>query len=150
MKFKPIIKNKRQRQSFDLGFKIKQRGQEFCLYDKIQESREDTELYTVLEKYNCIPKHFMDPEKIYADFRGIGSLQDIKMQQIEAQKLWESLPHDVRKEFNNDKYLFAKEGEKYLKKKIDAMAPKTPVEQQPSVPSGEVAQTTNTSTGGNL
>ena len=118
MKFKPIVTNKREQQSFDLNFKIKQRGQEFNLYDSIQEAREDTEIYPTLEKYGCLEKVPMDPNKVYADFRGLGDLKDMKLQQIKAQEMWNALPWDIRKEFNNDKYLFAKDGEKYLQNKI--------------------------------
>lgn len=118
MKFTPIVQNERVQQSFDLDFKIKQNGQEFNLYDHIQEAREDTEIYPTLEKYGCLENVPMDPNKVYADFRGLGSLVDMKLQQIKAQEMWNALPWDVRKEFNNDMHTFVKDGEQYLTKKI--------------------------------
>lgn len=125
-KFKPIIQHDRQQLKCDINFTVKQKGKEFNLYDSIQEARDDTELYTVLEKYGSVPKHCIDYGKVYEDFRGLGDLKDIKMQQIKAQEMWDALPFEVRKEFNNDKYLFAKEGQNYIQKKLDAMKPSEP------------------------
>lgn len=150
MKFKPIVNNPRVQQTFDLNFKVKQKGKEFNLYDSIQEARVDTEIYEVLEKYNCIPKHFIDHGKVYDDFRELGDLKDMKLADIKAQQMWDDLPWEIRKEFNNDKHLFVKDGQKYLEKKIAEMTPKTPVETPVVNPGGEVAGTINTPSGGNL
>lgn len=142
-KFKPLIKHARKQLNCNINFKVKQKGKEFNLYDSIQEARQDTELYSVLERYGCIPKHCIDYGKVYEDFRGLGDLKDIKMQQIKANEMWEALPFDVRKEFNNDKYLFAKDGEKYIQKKLDAMKPK-----EPAMPTTPAETVTTPTTGG--
>lgn len=101
---------------------INKKGQMINLYDFIQENREDTEIYPTLEKYGCLDKIVVDKPKIYADFQELMGLRDMHDQERTAQKLWESLPIDIRKEFGNDRLNFMQHGEKWLRGKIEADA----------------------------
>lgn len=105
-------------QHFEKDF-VERAGKVICVDDWIQAGREDTEIYPTLEKYGCIDRMVLDTEGVYADVSASkdlrGSLEQIK----EANKIWENLPIDVRKEFNNDKYEFMDRGEKWLKSKLN-------------------------------
>lgn len=104
---------------------INKKGQMINLYDFIQENREDTEIYPTLEKYGCLDKIIVDKPKIYADFQELMGLREIHEQERKAQRLWENLPIDVRKEFANDRLNFMQNGEKWLKEQIKAEKNKT-------------------------
>lgn len=110
----------RAQQSFDKdNIKIKKAGQEYNVYEKIQEGREDTEIYPTLEKYGCIDRMMLDHQGIYDDFTKYGELRGIKEQQKMAEQMFYNLPLETRQEFNNDINLFVKSGEKYVKKLVD-------------------------------
>lgn len=131
MKFKQIIKRERKSQSFDIDRTIKKGNKTFKVYDAIQEAREDTEIYPTLEKYGCIEKLVMDTGKVYADFRAFKDLKNMQDQQKAAMELWNSLPYDVRKEFNNNMHTFADNGEEYLKKKLAEQQKETIATEEP-------------------
>lgn len=95
-------------------------GKTFNVYDKIQEGRADTEIYPTLEKYGCIDRMMLDKQSVYADFQNFKGLREMKDQQIMAEQMFYNLPLEVRQKFNNDKSLFMKDGEKYIKELIDA------------------------------
>lgn len=100
--------------------KIIRAGQELDVREWIDEAREDTELYKVLEKYGCIDRMIVDKESVFADMTNIMDLRDSLEQMKQADKLWNSLPLEFRKEFLNDKTEFIKNGMTVLKNKIDA------------------------------
>lgn len=107
-------------QSFDAdNITLTKAGKTFNVYDKIQEGREDTEIYPTLEKYGCIDRMMLDHQGIYDDFTKYGNLRDIKEQQRMANQMFYDLPLEVRKEFNNDISIFMKDGERYMKKLVD-------------------------------
>lgn len=120
MDFKFKNWRKRQQQSFDReNIYITKAGVKYNVYDKIQEAREDTEIYPTLEKYGCIEGHMMaDNEKMFADFTEFRDLRTMKDQQIKADEMFYALPLEVRQKFNNDKNVFMRDGEKWLKDKI--------------------------------
>lgn len=128
MKFKSLYKRERKALSFDIKEKIKKAGKEYCVYDAIQEARADTEIYPTLEKYGCIDRLGIDTQKVYADITAFGDLRSMHDQQIAAAKMWEELPWDVRKEFNNNIHTFLKEGKNWIEKKIAEQTPKEPVQ----------------------
>lgn len=120
VKFKPIIKRTRMAQSFDKNsITLTKAGKTYNVYDKIQENREDTEIYPTLEKYGCIDRMMLDTQGVYADFQEFKGLREMKDQQIKADEMFYSLPLDVRIQFQNDKNLFMRDGEKWIKSKID-------------------------------
>lgn len=120
VKFKPIIERTRMAQTFDKdNITLTKAGKTYNVYDKIQENREDTEIYTTLEKYGCIDRMMLDTQGVYADFQDFKGLREMKEQQIKADQMFNSLPLDVRIQFQNDKNLFMRDGEKWIKSKID-------------------------------
>lgn len=109
----------RKNQDFDKNnIFIEKNGKKINVYQMIQENREDTEIYKVLEKYGCIDKIKVDEKSIYADLTAITDLRGVVTQQKKADELWKSLPVEFRKEFANSKENFLENGEKYLKKII--------------------------------
>lgn len=118
--FNFMKRRKRAAQSFDKEkITLTKAGKTFNVYDKIQEGREDTEIYPTLEKYGCIDRMMLDHQGIYDDFTKYGELRDIKEQQKLANQMFYDLPIDVRQKFNNDISVFMKDGEKFVKKMVD-------------------------------
>ena len=116
----------RQQQSFDKSkITLKKAGEEFNVYDRIQEEREDTEIYPTMEKYGCLKANVLDAPFVYGDFTSVKDLRDIKDKQIAAVNLFNKLPLETRKTFNNDYNQFMKDGEKYLKSKMEKLAEDT-------------------------
>lgn len=128
MKFKPVIKRERKSKTFDIERKITKAGKTYVVYDAIQAARADTEIYPTLEKYGCIDRLGIDNQKVYADITAFGDLRSMHDQQIAAAKMWEELPWDIRKEFNNNIHTFLKEGKGWIEKRIEAETPKQTVE----------------------
>lgn len=128
MKFKSLYKRERKAQTFDIDRKITKAGKTYCVYDAIQEARADTEIYPTLEKYGSIERLGVDNQKVYANITAFGDLRSMHDQQIAAAKMWEELPWDVRKQFNNNIHTFLKDGKKWIEEKIKA---ETPVEVKP-------------------
>lgn len=120
VKFKPIIERTRMAQTFDKDtITLTKAGKKFNVYDKIQENREDTEIYPTLEKYGCIDRMMLNTQGVYADFQEFKGLREMKEQQIKADEMFYNLPLDVRLQFQNDKNLFMRDGEKWIKGLID-------------------------------
>lgn len=99
--------------------KLIKAGKEFDVFDWIQEGREDTEIYTTLEKYNCIDRMKLDHEALFGDMTEMKDLRGTIEQAKRGQELWNGLPIDVRSEFNNDIANFIENGMDWLKKKIE-------------------------------
>lgn len=117
--FKPIIKRTRMAQSFDKNsITLTKAGKTYNVYDKIQENREDTEIYPTLEKYGCIDRMMLDAQGVYADFQEFKGLREMKEQQIKADEMFYNLPLDIRIKFQNDKNLFMRYGEKWIEEII--------------------------------
>lgn len=111
---------KRKSQSFDkANITLKKAGKEINVYDAIQANREDTEIYPTLEKYGCIDRMMLNSEGVYADFTIFKGLREIKEQQEMANNMFYNLPLEIRQVFNNDKNIFMRDGEKWLKNKIN-------------------------------
>ena len=128
--FKFLEWREKKSQKFDKSkITLTKAGKTFNVYDKIQEGREDTEIYPTLEKYGCIDRMMLDKQGVYADFQNFNDLRDLKDQQNMATNMFYNLPLETRKEFNNNINTFVKEGEKWLKNKIEAEKPKAEVEQ---------------------
>ena len=98
---------------------LEKAGVKTNVYDLIQANREDTEIIPTLEKYGCIDRMMLNVEDVYGEFGKFKELRDIQEQQKYAQNLWDNLPIETRREFNHDKYLFVKNGEKWLKNKLE-------------------------------
>lgn len=121
MDFEKFKWRERKSQTFDKSkISLTKAGKTYNVYDKIQEAREDTEIYPTLEKYGCIDRMMLDTKGVYADFTNFKGLREIKEQQAEADRMFNNLPLETRKIFNNDKNVFIRDGEKWLKEKIKA------------------------------
>lgn len=130
-KFEFMNWRERKTQKFDKSkITLTKAGKTYNVYDKIQEGREDTEIYPTLEKYGCIDRMILNSQGVYADFKNFKDLRDLKDQQNMATNMFYNLPLETRKEFNNNINTFLKEGEKWLKNKIEAEKPKV---EQPKV-----------------
>lgn len=119
-KFKKKNERIRMQQTFDKdSITMKRAGQEVNVYDFIQANREDTELYEVLEKYGCIDKIKKTDEALYADITEIQKLDGLRgmvEKQKQAKMMFEQLPIEVRKEFNNSLNEFSIKAPQYLQK----------------------------------
>lgn len=138
MKFKKSELRERKQQFFDKdNITITMAGKTFNVYDKIQEGREDTELYPTLEKYGCIPTEMTKEQTI--DFfknnmsavNGKIDLRNVQEAQIQSENLFYQLPLEIRKHFNNSIQEFQKNGYKYMNEKVKEWEAKQqkPVEQ---------------------
>lgn len=113
-------------------------GKKYNNYKKIQEGREDTEIYPTLEKYGCIDRMIVKEADVYEDMRGIKDLRNTMDQLKAAEKIWQNLPVDVRREFNHSKREFLERGEKWAKTKVNEQKAKlkaqsTPLEKDQTV-----------------
>ncbi|UPW41490.1 internal scaffolding protein [Dipodfec virus UA23Rod_1071] len=124
MEFKKFTRNIKEREnmafaeSFDINYMQEKGGETFNLYESIQEAREDTELYPTLEKYGSIERMIINEADVYGDLRQVKSLKG-ELEKLEAaERLWNSLPWDVRSQFNNNRYNFMENGESWLMEKM--------------------------------
>lgn len=119
-KFKKRNERTRMQQTFDKAtITMKRAGQEINVYDFIQANREDTEIYEVLEKYGCIDKIKKTDEALYADITEIQKLDGLRgmvEKQKQAKAMFEQLPIEVRKEFNNSLNEFSLKAPAYMQK----------------------------------
>ena len=99
-------------------------GKEININKMIQENREDTEIYAVLEKYGSLKKIALDKQGVFGNLKKIKGLTDIFEIQKQAKKMWENLPVEVRREFNHNEKEFIEKGQEWLEKKIEAEKPK--------------------------
>lgn len=141
MDFNYLKWREKKSQAFDKDkIFIEQAGVKKNNYDLIQAAREDTEVIPTLEKYGCIDRMILDVEDIYGEFGKYKNLREIQEQQIQAEKMWQKLPIETRREFNHDKYNFVKNGEKWLKNKIEeAKNAQTTTTQQQEVSAPDTA-----------
>lgn len=130
--FRKRKERKRAQQEFDREkITFKRNGIDVNVYDYIQEGREDTEIYEVLEKYGCIDKIKRTNEELYADITAIQKLDGLRgivEQQKQAKSMFENLPLEVRKEFNNSLNEFSLKAPEYLQQlaeKIEKEKPAT-------------------------
>lgn len=126
MPFNYMNKRKRMTQSFDKeNIHFIRAGQKINVYNLIQTSGEDTDLYAIMDKYGvnsqeAIARAQMNTGQLYQDMAGINSPTDLRdaLNKMEtAENMWKQLPLSVRSEFNNSKAEFMNRGEKWLKNK---------------------------------
>lgn len=118
----------RKQQSYDpKKIFIDRLGKKVNLFDLIQEAKEESDVTLCMKKYGCITPLGVDLNKTYENYMEIKDLRDIYEAQKQADKLWDTLPIEVRSEFGNNKEDFMKNGEQWLKDKIAKQ--EQPVEQ---------------------
>ena len=144
--FKINIERKRMAQDFNKEeITVTKAGKEINVYNFIQESREDTEIYPTLEKYGCIDRMIINEPDVYSDLRNIKDLRNSIEQVQEATKLWENLPLDIRREFGHSQKEFMEKGEKWLKNKIQEQKAQAEIEMPKAeieMPEAEINTTT--------
>ena len=124
MKFKRVIKNDNPGQVFDLEESVEKAGQKYVYYDRIQEARQDTEIYPTLEKYGCLDPIIVNKEQLYLDLRGWKTdARSLKEMTMKADEMWNQLPHDIKAKFENNRDIFMRDGEKWLKEEIEKSKP---------------------------
>lgn len=146
MKFKINTWRERHAQSFDKSkITLTKAGNTYNVYDKIQEAREDTEIYPTLEKYGCIDRLKLAGEPLYQDFtelQKLGDARNILEFQKKAENMFYSMPTEDRSVFNNSIQQFVEKGESWLKEKIEKAkqnepeAPTTQTEEKGEVNNG--------------
>lgn len=138
------------------NYKITQYGETYPMYYFIQDNRIDTEIIPTLEKYGVAKgmeklKRY-DPEnaeKYYGDFRSIkGDFRNLLDQQIAAEKMWKSLPLDLRAKFGHSQKEFLEKGEKWLKSEIENYKKANTVAQVIETPKTETKATAATESKG--
>lgn len=97
-------------------------GKKINVYDAIQEANKNTDIYEVMHRYgeseqNAIERMKKTAQAQYGDFTNANSLRNIQDKMIETRNIYNSLPRETKKEFNNNYYEFLQNGEKYFKEK---------------------------------
>lgn len=100
------------------------KGKKINMYDRVQEAREDTEIYAVLEKYNGDLRMTTDKMTQYAqtieeDLSEITDLRSMFDAQKAAKLSWESLPEKIREQFGHNIENFVTNGRAWAKTFID-------------------------------
>lgn len=116
---------------------ITKAGVKFNVYDAIQAAAEDTDIYEVLEKYNCLTPITRSTEAVYGDFRNALTLKNICDQQIEIQNIFDTLPIEEKALFGNDVKNYIENGEKYYIEKLKKEKQTEITEPKPEVKADE-------------
>jgi len=107
-------------QSFDREkIEFKRNGKMVNMYDWIQEQNQDLEIYEVLEKGKTLDSMTKNAEQIYGDMREAMSLRNICDRKVAANNIFETLPINVRRYFDNDLSKFIENGEQYYKDLVE-------------------------------
>ena len=115
MKFKKFGERVRKQQEFDKNATFTRAGRKICIYDMIQESQEDSEIYQTLEKYGCLDKLQTNYGELYGDFTAIPKdLRDLTENRNKIKELFYGLDVKDREHFNHDVNNFIRNGEKFL------------------------------------
>lgn len=139
MKFKRIIKPVITGKDYKLDESVTKAGEKYVYYDRIQTARQDTEIYPTLEKYGCLDPIIVNKEKMYIDIRNMKTdARSLKEMTMKADEMWNKLPHDIKAKFENNRDLFMKDGESWLKSEIEKNKPAEPVAiVQPTIKEGK-------------
>lgn len=104
-------------QNFDRKkIEITKAGKTYNVYDSIQANREDTEIYPTLEKYGNLEKMERTASENQQKISEIMTIGDLMMKDRQLQEFFEDLPSKERNKFDNDFYLFKKNGFSYYQK----------------------------------
>lgn len=123
--------SKKYAQEFDRKkIEFKRNGKMVNLYDWIQEQNQDLEVYEVLEKGKTLDSMQKNVEQIYGDMREANSLRNICDRKVAVNNIFETLPHQVRRIFNNDLNNFIENGEQYFADLAKEQTIEQPKEQQ--------------------
>lgn len=110
---KPLIMDKK-------NIFIEKAGKRYNIYDAVQEANVDTDIYKTMEKYGSLERMVINKKQVFADVSEMKDMRSLYDQDKKSKEIWLNLPLEIRQQFNNDRFLFAKEGENWLKEKIKA------------------------------
>ena len=117
--FKGWAKKPSKIQHFDKDkITLTKAGKTFNVYQSIQEAREDTEILPTLQKYGCIDRMITNHTQIIGDLTELSNLRSLHEMTKKSNEIWQSLPLEVRKEFNNNKNEFIDKGMDWAKRKV--------------------------------
>lgn len=109
--------SKESAQNFDkTKIEITKAGKTYNVYDSIQAQREDTEIYPTLEKYGNLEKMERPANENLKTISEIMTIGDLMIQDRKLQEFFEDLPSKERNKFDNNFYLFKKNGLSYYQK----------------------------------
>lgn len=131
-KFKRVITPEIKGKEFDLKETVMKAGEPYCYYDRIQSARADTEIIETLHKYGCLDKMIVNKELVYADITDFKNTdyRSLKEMTMKADEMWNKLPAEIKAKFENNRDIFMRDGEKWLKEEIEKTQPKEPIEQE--------------------
>ena len=104
-------------------------GKEYDIQEYIEASREDTEIYECLRKYGCLKPIERDVEGIYGDFTELNDLRTCAERAQKSKDMWDSMPIEIKNQFNNDMNEFMDRGMEWAQNQIK----KEQEQQQPAV-----------------
>ena len=117
-------------QEFDIKHTTyKKCGKEINVFDEIQANREDTEIIPTLRKYGNLKPLEIDAEGMYGEFKAM-NLEDAYAVTEKAQELYDQLPAEIKKIFNDDPKEFLNKAPKWLEEKIQTVQPTTPTNEK--------------------
>lgn len=106
------------------GYEINKYGQkvlvkqgEYSLYDKIQESLEETKIENILQRVAMGDTSVMRPDGIYADLTNIPTnMIEARQMQQKLENLWNGLDNEIKKKYDYDvdKFIGASGSESWL------------------------------------
>lgn len=108
---------------YDKDVKITKAGKTFKMYDSIQEANVDTDIYEVARKYGmegsekeCAEAYMAkNLSQISEEMQNYTDLRSVLDKKIAAQNMWQELPINIRKQFNNDMNEFMDNGPEWIK-----------------------------------
>lgn len=123
---KPFAPRNRVQQDFDrTKITYVKCGKEINIYDEIQANRVDTEIIPTLRKYGNLKPLEVDYQGMYGEFQKM-DLRDVYELKQKADDMFDSLPAEIKAQFNNDAKEFAEKAPKWLEEKIKTQQPTTP------------------------
>ena len=93
-------------------------GKEQSIYAYTQAQREDCEIYPTLEKYGCLDKIMRTPQELYGDASQMKDLRGTLEDAAKKEQIWNTIPLDIRNQFNNDPDEFMKNGMEWAEKEM--------------------------------
>lgn len=94
-------------------------GKEYDIQEYIEAGREDTEIYPCLAKYGCLKPMEISAEEIYGDFTEYNDLRSTIEKGRKLKNMWDSLPVDIKNQFNNDPNEYVDRGMEWAKSEME-------------------------------
>lgn len=92
-------------------------GKEINIYDEIQANREDTEIIPTLRKYGNLKPLEVDKKAMFGEFQKM-ELRDVYELRDKANEMYNQLPAEIKKQFNNDPREFVEKAPEWLENEL--------------------------------